>query len=64
MPFEIRTRHGWGWELIDAKTSTVSSPIESAIAAQEVADALNAGKTSKEAFAKLENRNGRWYLKL
>ena len=61
--FTIRTRYGWGWEVIDTKTNNVTSPIESAIAAQEVADALNAGRSKAEAFAKLESRNGRWYLK-
>ena len=61
MKYTVETRYGWGWKVVS--DSFESSPIESAIAAQEVADALNEGESMADAFAALDFRNGRHYLK-
>ena len=62
MEYTVRTRYGWGWEVTGQTFQ--SSPIESSIAAQEVADALNEGKSMGDAFAALEFRDGRFYHKV
>ena len=57
----VHGRWGWGWEV--RRDSFQSHPIESAIAAQELADGLNSGLEFGQACAraKLTFRNGRGY---
>ena len=42
MKHEVRTRYGWGWEVVGP--DFCSWPIETAIAAEKMADAMNAGQ--------------------
>ncbi len=62
MTYTVRTRYGWGWEVIDDK-GTPTIPIESAIAAQAYADARNRGLSHDQArdAAGLVFRGGRFY---
>ena len=59
MEYTVRTRYGWGWEVVGP--SWQSHPIESAIAAQTLADRLNEGHLFADAVvdAKLTYNNGR-----
>ena len=59
----VKTRYGWGWEVIGPAGATC--PIETAIAAQALADALNDGFSAAAAIdiAGLRFQNGRLYAK-
>ena len=61
--YTVHTRHGWGWVVVGPAYQ--SYPIETAIAAQALADARNAGKQQTEALqaAGLEFCEGRLYEK-
>lgn len=63
MTYTVKTRRGWGW-VVTWGDGKEGCPIESAMAAQRVADALNAGRTSQEAYAGagLVFDHGRWYM--
>ena len=63
MTYTVRTRYGWGWEVIGRNYQ--SHPIESAIAAQALADALGAGVQHEDALqaAGLYFRDGRFQSK-
>ena len=45
--YQVKTRNGWGWEVIGPNFQ--SYPIETAIAAQEFARALNEGQQVADA---------------
>ncbi len=62
--YHVRTRYGWGWEVVDPN-GLPSFPIESAIAAQLYADARNDGKDHTQAkdIAGLRFHGGRLYGK-
>lgn len=65
MNYTVRTRYGWGWEVI-GPNGFQSMPIETAISAEIYANALTAGKNHEQAMllAALHYNNGRLYLSL
>ena len=58
MAYEVRTRYGWGWEVIG--DGFRSHPIEYAITAEMIADGLNEGKTIEEVMGLLEKHGYRF----
>jgi len=65
MKYKIRTRHGWGWEVIAVEGIYQSHPFESAIDAETFADHLNQGDTPDDALKRMrsvvEFKGGRFY---
>ena len=63
MTYQVRTRYGWGFEVIGEDFQ--SSPFESAIDAQTFAEHLNSGDTHQDAIKRMrsvvEFKAGRFY---
>jgi len=49
--WDVRTRYGWGFQVVEPDGQEIVPPLHSAIVAQVFCDAMNAGGSRDAAFA-------------